>query len=111
MFGELSTASSLFGGRFESNGGKAVAQDFEYSSNGNAWQLDSAELQAFLEQRVTEMGDDSNVVSSGQFNTAPPGVQADLGAVQTMLGVVTTVVQRLTSKKMQDLFLIRSSPR
>ena len=57
------------------------------------------------------MTDDSSVVSSIQFNAAPQEVQQDADTIQGMLGNVSKIVVHLTSKKMQDLFLIRSSPR
>jgi UDP-N-acetylglucosamine 4,6-dehydratase len=39
----------FWGGRFKNNGGKPVADDFEYNSGTNPWKLTSKEMQKMVE--------------------------------------------------------------
>ncbi|KAK2142743.1 hypothetical protein LSH36_919g01019 [Paralvinella palmiformis] len=68
------------------------------------------ELAAFLTQRVQELSQEGNILSDSQFSSAPHDVQLDLGTIKAMLSDVSELVAYMTSNKMQNLFLIRSSP-
>ena len=68
------------------------------------------QLEAFLSQRIQEMkGDD--VLTSNQFQAAPSCLNVNEDDLQSMLGEVRGILGQLTSSKMQNLILIRSSPR
>uniref|UniRef100_A0AAY4CSP0 CK5P3 protein n=1 Tax=Denticeps clupeoides TaxID=299321 RepID=A0AAY4CSP0_9TELE len=70
------------------------------------------ELELFLSQRASEMSGEVDVVSMSQFQLAPSIVQAQsVPRVQCMLGDVRRLLDRLTSVRMQHLFMIQASPR
>ncbi|XP_074834960.1 CDK5 regulatory subunit-associated protein 3 [Carettochelys insculpta] len=70
------------------------------------------ELEAFLSQRLVEMGEEADVVSVSQFQLAPPVLQGQtLGKVVAMAAAVRELIGQLTSLRMQHLFLILASPR
>uniref|UniRef100_UPI00398F476B CDK5 regulatory subunit-associated protein 3 n=1 Tax=Pristiophorus japonicus TaxID=55135 RepID=UPI00398F476B len=70
------------------------------------------ELQVFLSQRLTEMGEEADILSMNQFQTAPTIVQSqDVAKVVAMTALVRDLVQRLTNVKMRHLFMIHASPR
>jgi len=73
---------------------------------------DLLELSSFLEQRIAELSSPADVLSSAQFESAPAGLQQiDLATVTNMQTEVTKILGNLNSSKMQELILIRSSPR
>lgn len=70
------------------------------------------ELQGFLRQRLIEMKSDSDVLSANQFQSAPQLIQMQsVESVQSMESAVTDVLSTLTSMKMHNLFLLKTSPR
>lgn len=70
------------------------------------------ELQGFLRQRLMEMKSDSDVLSANQFQSAPQLIQMQsVESVQSMESAVTDVLSTLTSMKMHNLFLLKTSPR
>uniref|UniRef100_A0A3P9JRU7 CDK5 regulatory subunit associated protein 3 n=1 Tax=Oryzias latipes TaxID=8090 RepID=A0A3P9JRU7_ORYLA len=70
------------------------------------------ELEAFLTQRIVEMGEEGDVVSMSQFQLAPSVIQNQTRQhVQEMLSGVQDLLGRLTSLRMQHLFMIQASPR
>uniref|UniRef100_A0A3Q2CX35 CDK5 regulatory subunit associated protein 3 n=1 Tax=Cyprinodon variegatus TaxID=28743 RepID=A0A3Q2CX35_CYPVA len=70
------------------------------------------ELEAFLTQRVTEMGDEGDVVAMSQFQLAPSVIQNQTREhIREMLSQVQDLLSRLTSLRMQHLFMIQASPR
>ncbi|XP_067022124.1 CDK5 regulatory subunit-associated protein 3-like isoform X1 [Acropora muricata] len=70
------------------------------------------ELQAFLRQRLIEMKSDSDILSANQFQTAPNMIQMQsLESISSMEAAVTDVLTTLTSMKMHNLFLLKTSPR
>uniref|UniRef100_A0A3Q4AAW7 Uncharacterized protein n=1 Tax=Mola mola TaxID=94237 RepID=A0A3Q4AAW7_MOLML len=70
------------------------------------------ELEAFLTQRVCEMGEEGDVVSMSQFQLAPSVIQCQSREhVREMLSEVQDLLGRLTSLRMQHLFIIQGSPR
>lgn len=70
------------------------------------------ELQGFLRQRLVEMKSDSDVLSANQFASAPQLIQMQsVESVQAMESAVTDVLSTLTSMKMHNLFLLKTSPR
>ncbi|XP_077405893.1 CDK5 regulatory subunit-associated protein 3 isoform X2 [Vanacampus margaritifer] len=70
------------------------------------------ELEAFLRQRLTEMGQESDVVAMSQFQSAPRVIQIQSTQhIRGMLSEVQDLLGRLTSLQMQHLFMILASPR
>lgn len=80
----------------------------------NYWLLSCLllQLEAFLTQRIVEMGQEGDVVSMSQFQLAPSVIQNQTHQhVQEMLSGVQDLLGRLTSLRMQHLFMIQASPR
>ncbi|XP_070783355.1 CDK5 regulatory subunit-associated protein 3 isoform X3 [Enoplosus armatus] len=70
------------------------------------------ELEVFLTQRITEMGEEGDVVAMSQFQLAPSVIQGQSREhVREMLSEVRDLLGRLTSLRMQHLFMIQASPR
>ncbi|XP_053170940.1 CDK5 regulatory subunit-associated protein 3-like, partial [Scomber japonicus] len=70
------------------------------------------ELELFLTQRMSEMREEADVVAMSQFQQAPSVIQGQTREhVQKMLSVVQDLLSRLTSLRMQHLFMIQASPR
>ncbi|XP_076154515.1 CDK5 regulatory subunit-associated protein 3 [Alosa pseudoharengus] len=70
------------------------------------------EVELFLVQRLSEMSVEGDVVSMSQFQLAPSVIQAQTALrVAAMLAEVRSLVERLTSLRMQHLFMIQASPR
>lgn len=70
------------------------------------------ELEVFLSQRVGEMGEEGDVVSMSQFQLAPSVIQGQTRQhVRDLLSQVQDLLGRLTSLRMQHLFMIQASPR
>ncbi|XP_077359467.1 CDK5 regulatory subunit-associated protein 3 [Festucalex cinctus] len=70
------------------------------------------ELEAFLRQRLAEMGQESDVVAMSQFQSAPRVIQIQSSErIGGMLSEVQDLLGRLTSLQMQHLFMILASPR
>ncbi|XP_073346202.1 CDK5 regulatory subunit-associated protein 3 isoform X1 [Pagrus major] len=70
------------------------------------------ELEVFLTQRVSEMGEEGNVVAMSQFQLAPSVIQGQTREhIRKMLSGVQDLLGRLTSLRMQHLFMIQASPR
>ncbi|XP_042363836.1 CDK5 regulatory subunit-associated protein 3 [Plectropomus leopardus] len=70
------------------------------------------ELEVFLTQRISEMGEEGDVVAMSQFQLAPSVIQGQTREhVREMLSEVQDLLGRLTSLRMQHLFMIQASPR
>ncbi|KAM3859624.1 CDK5 regulatory subunit-associated protein 3 [Diretmus argenteus] len=70
------------------------------------------ELDVFLTQRVSEMAEEGGVVAMSQFQQAPSIIQCQTRVhIQAMLADVRDLLARLTSLRMQHLFMIQASPR
>ncbi|XP_041830427.1 CDK5 regulatory subunit-associated protein 3 isoform X2 [Melanotaenia boesemani] len=70
------------------------------------------ELEVFLTQRLTEMGEEADVVAMSQFQLAPSVIQNQTCEhIREMLTEVQDLLGRLTSLRMQHLFMIQASPR
>ncbi|XP_030610842.1 CDK5 regulatory subunit-associated protein 3 [Archocentrus centrarchus] len=70
------------------------------------------ELEVFLTQRLSEMGEEADVVAMSQFQQAPSIIQGQSRKhIQEMLSEVQDLLVRLTSLRMQHLFMIHASPR
>ncbi|XP_074475867.1 CDK5 regulatory subunit-associated protein 3 [Sebastes fasciatus] len=70
------------------------------------------ELEVFLTQRISEMGEEADVVAMSQFQMAPSVIQRQSREhVREMLSEVRDLLGRLTSLRMQHLFMIQASPR
>lgn len=72
---------------------------------------DLLELEAFLTQRLEEMREEGNVLSSNQFHSAPSSIQVTIETVTSMLTKAQGIERELTSVQIQHLMLIRNSPR
>ncbi|XP_041122539.1 CDK5 regulatory subunit-associated protein 3 [Polyodon spathula] len=70
------------------------------------------ELEVFLTQRLCEMGEEGDVLSMSQFQLAPAVIQGQTrDKVLGVLSLVKGLIERLTSVRMQHLFMIQASPR
>lgn len=70
------------------------------------------QLEAFLRQRLSEMGEEGDVIAMSQFQLAPPIIQdQSCEKIRQMLSEVQDILGRLTSLQMQQLFMIQASPR
>ncbi|KAK6473157.1 CDK5 regulatory subunit-associated protein 3 [Huso huso] len=70
------------------------------------------ELEVFLTQRLCEMGEEGDVLSMSQFQLAPTVIQSQTrDKVLGVLSLVKGLIERLTSVRMQHLFMIQASPR
>uniref|UniRef100_A0A3P8S3T9 CDK5 regulatory subunit associated protein 3 n=1 Tax=Amphiprion percula TaxID=161767 RepID=A0A3P8S3T9_AMPPE len=70
------------------------------------------ELEVFLTQRISEMGEEGDIVAMSQFQLAPSVIQSQTRQhVQEKLSQVQDLLGRLTSLRMQHLFMIQASPR
>lgn len=70
------------------------------------------ELEIFLSQRAVEMSEEADILSVSQFQLAPAILQGQ--TKEKMLSLVSTLqdlIGRLTSLRMQHLFMILASPR
>ena len=72
----------------------------------------SPQLETFLAQRLSEMGENADVVAMSQFQLAPTIIQGQTrDHIQDLQAVVSDLLTRLTSLRMQHLFMILASPR
>lgn len=70
------------------------------------------QLEVFLTHRITEMGEEGDVVAMSQFQLAPSVIQRQTREhIREMLSEVQDLLGRLTSLRMQHLFMIQASPR
>lgn len=70
------------------------------------------QLEVFLTQRLSEMGEEDDVVAMSQFQLAPSVIQSQTCEhIREMLSEVQDLLGRLTSLRMQHLFMIQASPR
>ena len=69
------------------------------------------QLEAFLMQRCSELNEESNVLSTNQFQTAKASIQLDSNRISSMVTEVKDIISQLTSVQIQDLMKIRNSPR
>lgn len=84
----------------------------DYPQTRNNYIDEILELQAFLDQRLKEMEDDTNILSSNQFQSSRDILQRQSrDSVQAMKDQVDDIDSLLTSVKIQNLFLIKASPR
>ncbi|XP_034049442.1 CDK5 regulatory subunit-associated protein 3 isoform X2 [Thalassophryne amazonica] len=84
----------------------------ENSQSRNQFIDELMELEVFLTQRMNEMGEEADVVAMSQFQLAPSVIQSQTAKhIQEMLTEVRDLLDRLTSLRMQHLFMIQASPR
>lgn len=70
------------------------------------------ELEAFLQQRLSEMSSTEDILSANQFQAAPPTVQLQAAKdVEEMMLVVKNIIAEMSTVKMQHLYLIKNSPK
>ncbi|KAK7068949.1 Protein of unknown function (DUF773) [Halocaridina rubra] len=70
------------------------------------------ELQGFLRQRNSELSTEGSILSLSQFTSAPRSVQdQSQERLAEMLTHVSSAIAKLSTTKMQHLFLISTSPR
>jgi len=116
----LSTESSCItiveSGEENPDGAVAVGTEadsiFENSATRNLFIDELLEIEAFLEQRLMELSIDADMVTVHQFQSAPRILQMTTReSLQQYLGHVSSLIADLTSTKMQNLYLLKSSPR
>ncbi|KAL8176074.1 UNVERIFIED_CONTAM: CDK5 regulatory subunit-associated protein 3 [Gekko kuhli] len=70
------------------------------------------ELEIFLSQRIVETSEEADILSVSQFQLAPPILQDQTKAkLEAMVAALQDLVGRMTSLRMQHLFMILASPR
>ncbi|XP_053739603.1 CDK5 regulatory subunit-associated protein 3 [Synchiropus splendidus] len=73
---------------------------------------DLNELEVFLTQRLREMAIEDDIVAMNMFQMAPSIIhEKSQQQVKKMLSEVQDLLGRLTSQRMQHLFMIQASPR
>ncbi|KAF0875191.1 CK5P3 protein, partial [Crocuta crocuta] len=84
----------------------------EYPETRNQFIDELMELEIFLSQRAVEMSEEADILSVSQFQLAPAILQGQTKAkVDTMVSALQDLIGRLTSLRMQHLFMILASPR
>ncbi|KAK2505545.1 hypothetical protein MC885_019909 [Smutsia gigantea] len=84
----------------------------EYPETRNQFIDELMELEIFLSQRAVEMSEEADILSISQFQLAPAILQGQTKAkMVTMVSVLQDLIGRLTSIRMQHLFMILASPR
>uniref|UniRef100_A0A673V266 CDK5 regulatory subunit associated protein 3 n=1 Tax=Suricata suricatta TaxID=37032 RepID=A0A673V266_SURSU len=84
----------------------------EYPETRNQFIDELMELEIFLSQRAVEMSEEADILSVSQFQLAPTILQGQTKAkVVTMVSALQDLIGRLTSLRMQHLFMILASPR
>lgn len=92
--------------------GNEALSVLENTATRNVFIDELMELEAFLEQRICEMKVDADMITVHEFQGAPACIQMQtIESLQDMLRDVSSILQDLTSIKMQNLYLIKSSPR
>ncbi|XP_064097632.1 CDK5 regulatory subunit-associated protein 3-like [Macrobrachium nipponense] len=70
------------------------------------------EMEGFLKQRRLELQTEGNILSMSQFTSAPASVQDQtIEKTDEMLSNVQSIIAKISTTKLQHLFLISSSPR
>lgn len=98
------------------DGGVAAGDEaqsvLELARTRNGFIDELLELQSFLEQRLFEMKSEPDIITVNQLQSAPEIVQAHTKeSLEQMLYVVKDVMHALSSRKMKNLYLIKSSQR
>ncbi|GFV19625.1 CDK5 regulatory subunit-associated protein 3 [Trichonephila clavipes] len=104
---------------FEEGEGGKVARGadalsvLENETTRNSFYCDLLELEAFLDQRITEVEfSDSDILSSNLFQDAPAILQMQsTDSLKRMLSSTKSLSSQLMTTKLKHLFLIKSSPR
>ncbi|KAL7869222.1 hypothetical protein AOLI_G00132100 [Acnodon oligacanthus] len=92
--------------------GEDALSVLEYPKTRSQFIDELMELELFLCQRLSEMSEEGDMVAMSQFQLAPSVIQAQTTQrVQAMLADVRRLLEGLTSRRMQHLFMIQASPR
>ncbi|XP_030743953.1 CDK5 regulatory subunit-associated protein 3 isoform X2 [Echinops telfairi] len=84
----------------------------EYPETRNQFIDELMELELFLSQRAAEMSEEADILSVSQFQLAPAILQGQTkDKMVSMVSVLQDLIGRLTSVRMQHLFMILASPR
>ncbi|XP_047564246.1 CDK5 regulatory subunit-associated protein 3 isoform X1 [Lutra lutra] len=84
----------------------------EYPETRNQFIDELMELEIFLSQRAVEMSEEADILSMSQFQLAPAILQGQTKEkMLTMVSALQDLIGRLTSLRMQHLFMILASPR
>jgi hypothetical protein len=68
------------------------------------------QIEGFLDQRLYELRSDEDIVSSNQFQSAPPLLQLTTpDGVTAMLALVKKLLTALTAPKMKVLYYMKDS--
>ncbi|OXB51438.1 UNVERIFIED_CONTAM: hypothetical protein H355_011741, partial [Colinus virginianus] len=72
----------------------------------------SPQLELFLAQRLVEMEEEADVLAASQFQLAPAVLQGQTSTrVGTLLATTRALLEQLSTRRMQHLFIILASPR
>lgn len=72
----------------------------------------SPQLELFLAQRLVEMEEEADVLAASQFQLAPAVLQGQTSTrVGTLLASTRALLDQLSTRRMQHLFIILASPR
>ncbi|NXN95368.1 CK5P3 protein, partial [Rhinopomastus cyanomelas] len=70
------------------------------------------ELELFLSQRLVEMQEEADIVAMSQFQLAPAVLQGQTSShVASLLATTRALLEQLSTRRMQHLFMILASPR
>ncbi|XP_032285070.1 CDK5 regulatory subunit-associated protein 3 isoform X1 [Phoca vitulina] len=84
----------------------------EYPETRNQFIDELMELEIFLSQRAVEMSEEADILSMSQFQLAPAILQGQTKEkMLTMVSALQDLIGRLSSLRMQHLFMILASPR
>ncbi|XP_031556788.1 CDK5 regulatory subunit-associated protein 3-like [Actinia tenebrosa] len=92
--------------------GKDALTILDNTETRNMFLDEMMELQAFLSQRQAEWKSGSDVVAVNEFQAAPRIIQIQSReTIEKMAATITDVLSRLTTMRVQNLCLLKSSPR
>lgn len=84
----------------------------ETSETRNQFIDELMELEIFLSQRIVEMSEEADILAMSQFQLAPTILQDQTKEkLEAMMAAIQDLISRLTSLRMQHLFMILASPR
>ncbi|XP_065053892.1 CDK5 regulatory subunit-associated protein 3-like [Rhopilema esculentum] len=102
-------------GKDENNGEVAKGSDalsiLENTETRNLFIDELLEVESFLQQRLEELSSEGDILSAKQFQSAPTTIQIQSrDKVDAMLSKVSSILNDITSAKMQNLYRLKSSP-
>ncbi|GAB6019163.1 CDK5 regulatory subunit associated protein 3 [Chamberlinius hualienensis] len=108
-FGEKQISDTLTDGVAR---GEEALTILDFGSTRNCIINDLCELESFLEQRMSEMQLESDLLSMSQFQSAPSTIQTQTAEkIIEMVANVRNIFNLLDDVKMKQLLIIKESPR